>query len=301
MKSILLLSLRLTSAATFLYAAALMLMSGSEGLFRLVEYYNVPWISADIVLRILVLLLLFAGSFDFFGIRIKLSKAAKWLITLFASIDIVLKLTTAPLHDLVFFPSLHIIPAVLLVLVFLIRSVFTYFEQTKPPRKKWFVPVLIIACVGITFLRPIYIQDWSTPKTIDIPEYIEKSDSLYSERFNRDRKEPLLAAVFTTGCPYCKATAKKMGIAARRGDLGESLILFTGEEEKAEAFIKENNAEEVPYMVIDKQLLLNLSRGRFPTLYYISRESEIYFMRGSTALNPIILDIISEEKKKTNS
>lgn len=278
-------AVRLLSGVIFLFSGALMLLGRDEVYYRGLEYYGFGWSTADIIVRILAFLFVFSGVTELIGMNKFRSYTFRVIAGGVAVIDVLSKLTWAPEHELIVFAGIPFAPAIALTLLLVAGIVVAGIERQERGFKKFVFPLVLIASLGITFIRPIYIDDWQKAKTIEVPQVQERLDSLYNAHFDTKREDDIfLAAFFTTGCKYCKEIGKKMGIAARRGDLKNTVVFFKTEEEKVQTFLKENHCSELDYQIIDEQTFMFLTQGRFPTLFY-SNDKDTYFMRGSKAMN----------------
>lgn len=295
--SVLKISFRLLSGVIFLFAAALMLLGGDEIQFRLLEYYGVSYTAADIVLRVVAALFVFSGVTELIGMNKYRSLTVRVIAGVTAFFDVLSKLTWAPQHELVVFHQLPLVVAVLLVLLLWLGTGIAIKERQERGFKKYVFPLILVVSVGITFIRPIYIDDWKAPRLIEVEPVSRALDSLYVEHYGSDRNnEAFLTAFFTTNCPYCKSVAKKMGIAARRGELDNGVMIFKTDPEKVETFMQENNCNEVDYLIVDSEVFLFLTRGRFPALFYQNHEGT-FLTRGSLALSPPLMRKVKRDSK----
>lgn len=177
-----------------------------------------------------------------------LSKAAPWLIVLLAS----------------------------LIAVILIRSVFS--------RKLWrnvFSICLPIVMLAFMFaMNPIYSGD-----------YIRKGDALnikshvlidivenYKSDFNG------LVAVVDYNCPFCReATKEKLRrMQDRNLNIDLALTLNTSDQTTIENYIKETDSESLKYLSHESSAeLLNLTKGVFPTYFYIKNGQILHKWKNS--------------------
>lgn len=293
--SVLKFSFRLLSGVIFLFSAALMLLAGDGIYFRLLEFYGLPWSAVDIVLRIIAALFVFSGITELIGMNKYRSLTFRVIAVGLALIDVVSRLTWADEYDVFVFHGVSVGWAVVLLVLMAVGTGIAVIERQERGFKKYVFPVVLVASLGITFIRPIYIDDWKQPKLIEVEDVVQALDSLHVSHYGSDRNdEPFLTAFFTTGCPHCKTVAKKLGIAARRDELPKTVVYFKADLEKVERFMEENKATEVAFEIIEPETFMFLSQGRFPTLFY-QNKTGTHYMRGALAVNAPLMRKISQD------
>ena len=291
--SVLKFTFRLLSGILFLFSAALMLLAGDGIYLRLLEFYGLSWSAVDIVLRFIAALFVFSGITELIGMNKYRSLTIRVIAVSLAFIDVVSRFTWAGEYDLFVFHGISVGWGVVLFVLMAAGTGIAVVERQERGFKKYVFPVVLVAALGITFIRPIYIDDWKQPKLIEVEEVAQALDSLHVSHYGSDRNdEPFLTAFFTTGCPHCKTVAKKLGVAARRDELPKTVVYFKADLEKVERFMEENNSTEVAFEIIEPETFMFLSQGRFPTLFY-QNKAGTHFMRGALAVNAPLMRKIS--------
>ena len=186
-----------------------------------------------------------------------------------------------------------------LVIAFFAIGLYALFQLGDRLKKIKFIWVFLIAIgpgFGISFIEPIYQNDYGTYNSDFKPENIVQLEE-YMPIDLSNSKEKKLIAFFTTSCPHCKVASRRIGYNFEGGQNIKMNAIFPGTMEDADSFIADNNGSEFNYYAIDNDsLFLALSGGSFPSLFLLSNENEVISHWTGDGINYSCLDYLANEE-----
>lgn len=263
-------------AGTIAWPALAMSLKSDAAAFRIVEYYIPDWIFGALVLRVVAAIL--------FTIAIlialdRVNNVSKLLaaIVLLPVIDNLAWILGNDKFQTIFLFSNSTIESLLQTGILCLAFIGLVRRPSASFRKKWVYTVFIAMGIALSFIKPIYIDDWGTPLTSSPFTSDELYEFMGTHHPETSNEKPLLLAFFTTNCPFCSLTAVKLGISNRNEKLPQTVVIFPGTKEDAQEFLMNSGLEQVTYLLVDKDTFLHYAGSSFPSLYYTSERKAHHY------------------------
>ncbi len=264
--------MRILSALAVLWTAIVLSLQSDDAVYRMVEYYIPNWMLAAIILRITAALL-FALALLVATNRINISSKFLSAILLFPIAD----------SSLFFFGKKSLQPlflitgtmgeSIIISLLLIFSMGFILKMKVATQTKKWIMPALLMTGIALSFIKPVYIDDWRSPNTDSELKKPVLFEFLVNVEVDFQEDEPILIAFFTTNCDYCAFAAQKMGISERNDKLPQTLVVFPGTKEDAMNFMADNKLENVQFVLVDHDTFFKYAGHTFPSLYFVTEKT----------------------------
>lgn len=272
---------RILLFASLIILCVLSMLNGEMVELRIVKYFISDWVIAQLVYRIITLVILYSAFLILVGGASKLLKITTILSVGIILLDSLLNLAgyTDYYHIFLNYRYLAVSYSALAVAVI---SLF-FFIKTRPSKKvkKWVLGVLILPVIGLSFIRVIYIEDWVTVAENEKQITLEEANKLLTDNDIPAVQDSLLLPFFTTSCPYCRAAAVKMSLSKQNGKLPNTVVVFPGDEERAQLFLKMTNLTGVDYITLEQKQFIELAGLRWPSVFFISKKESTQWIGGS--------------------
>lgn len=248
--------------------------------FRVVEYYLPNWISATIILRLLVIALLIVAVLTLTG---RISKYGKYMIPILLLVPIVDSVMMLAGHtrfySLFLFSDsrFELLPQLVLSVALLIIFLLSGKSQFKTLGNRWVAIVLVLAAIGAAFIRPVYVDDWYNPEKNQSRLSTVELSELLNDHEIKPKGNRFMVAFFESSCGYCAWAATKMGVNQRNGKLPELIIAFPGDMTDAEQFIEEHKLEASKHFVLERDNFLELAGNSYPSIYLVSGDKAVHW------------------------
>lgn len=276
-----------------IYLITALIFSSDFFIYRFVSYYTNSWLFSEIALR-LIIVLTGISLFQLLFSKSKWPSLILFGVLSFIFIDTIIAFfgydDFAVLVSFSYYPVESIVFSLLMLLLYL--SFLVKFKPIYIRVPKWLTVLLFIVGLGLGFAKPIYIVDWYAPKNFKVESLAPLKEFIENNGF--DTKNNTLVAFFTTGCPHCNEAAFKMGIQNKNNILPQTVIFFPGKKDNAEEFLKRNNIENIPYILLNKEEFITYAGTSFPSMYYLQIDQENYYHWVGGTFNYLALDFISK-------
>ena len=183
----------------------------------------------------------------------------------------------------------------LIVIIFFTISLYLFFSLFQKTRKIKFVYVFLIALLpgfGVSFIKPIYTVDYGMfddPIELDVDALSAATDGAFELNGQRT-----IITFFSTNCPHCMETSKRLGINQKAGQEVEVNAFFPGTPEATDKFIKANNGKDFnTYLIDNDSIFMVLGNYVFPSVYVVDAEGNTE-SHWSGELNYSAMDYIYE-------
>lgn len=261
--------------------------------FRLVENGISNWFFSTLVLQIyttLILLLIIISWLQI--VSKKIFNIISFTVLAFIGVDLFFGI----FHEIKFSNhSLLFVKSYFLQTILFVSGIVSAIQISKRYTQIKFNVLLkllvILVLYGVSFaLMPIYIDDYSS-SSLPFDEEFSWSESYHtvksdapSEIFNNS-----VVVMATTTCPHCNRLGVMLGITQRiRSDNKKIVFVFPGNSEDAEAYINRNFLN-VDYILVNKQIFLKLTKGKFPVVYQVKNGYSVNYWDGE-AFNYAVMD-----------
>ena len=188
------------------------------------------------------------------------------------------------------FSTIYIRILVIIFFAVFLNLLFSNFEKT---RKIKFWVVFLIAIVpgfGLSFISPIYEGDYGYVQKEDLPQLnIEQLKEATQDQLEIE-KEYEIIAFFTSTCPHCMSTSKKLGMNISAGQEIPVTAMFPGDKASAEGFLSANGGEAFTYFVIEGEPFAMNAGGSFPSTFLVNKKGETVNHWRGDVLNYSALD-----------
>lgn len=148
-----------------------------------------------------------------------------------------------------------------------------------------FVIALIIG-FGISFINPVYVDDYGITQKTEF----KLQDDFIAEHITNDGY--VVAAFFTTTCPFCQAACYNFSINDKKGKQPKTIIFFPGTKEDSENFLKDADANFDYTLISDKKVFIDNSGHSFPSVYLLKDKKVINHWVGAE-INYSVLDYLA--------
>jgi thiol-disulfide isomerase/thioredoxin len=158
-----------------------------------------------------------------------------------------------------------------------------WFSSISSIKKVLIYALLVIVSVGLTFIRPIYLEDWtSNPRLSNPPSHDfvsnEDIDLIYQTAYQQEwQGNTLLIPFFTTTCPYCKIAARNMAVNQRLGKLPQTVVVFPGNKEDASRFLQEADLN-VDFILLNQDEFIRICGTRFPSIFFVEKDLQYHWI-----------------------
>lgn len=170
-----------------------------------------------------------------------------------------------------FDPMESILKNILLIALLLL----VYYAKGWRFRYQW-IALLLVAVASAVAVFVVSPPDNFTPSydetyDLQVPVFQEALQEPPLESFHLDEGKKVVG-IFSSGCEYCKMTARKLSLMQSFYGFPESDIVyvFMGSEEGVETFYEESESTRYQYVIYgDIKRLLNMTNGVFPVLVFL--------------------------------
>jgi thiol-disulfide isomerase/thioredoxin len=248
--------------------------------FIFVERFIPHWIWGSITLRLLTIVFFYSAYLLLIGHISKLSKKMLIFCAFFLSVDVFTSLFSKSPFGYLFFPNIAWNWVALLWASAVVLIIFTLRKDSKIKKKLW-VFLGIIPAIGLSFIRPVYAPDWTNSHSDDLSLSYNVADSLAQEaKIFLSDDEPIVLAFFTTGCPYCKLSSSRFGVAKRKQLLPKTLFIFPNTNEEIAIFLSKTENIYAKYLSIPSDEFLQLSGFTFPSVFLVEKDKSTHWVGG---------------------
>jgi len=246
-------------------------LSSEESVFRIVEYYVPHWVVSAILIRVVAGLLFFLSLLILTN---SFHSSWRWMLVglVFPLVDNVFLFAGGELFASIFLFSDYRLEAVAQIFALITASIILVRHKNFERRKPITYIVLLLAGLGLTFIKPVYIDDWNSPYTSSPLNQPELNTFLGQYSIDVSPAESVLIVFVTTSCSYCVLTATKLGISQRNEKLPKTVMVFPGTKDAAESFLAESALNEVSFILTDHETFLKYAGNTFPSLYFATSD-----------------------------
>ncbi|MFP5471847.1 MAG: hypothetical protein ACLGGV_09645 [Bacteroidia bacterium] len=142
---------------------------------------------------------------------------------------------------------------------------------------------------GISFINPIYVDDYGIAQKTEFM----LQDNFIAENIAEDGY--VVAAFFTTTCPFCQAACKNFSINDKKEKQPKTILFFPGNKEDSENFLKDANATFEYTLIADQTTFTDNSGYSFPSVYLLKDKKIINHWIGAE-INYSVLDYLASLK-----
>lgn len=193
------------------------------------------------------------------------------------------------------FSTLYIRLLVIVFFAIFLNSLFASFEKTRKLNKVWITFLIALAPgFGISMISPIYVGDYGRPaqneslKQLDIDQLSIESNG----QFTTGKKQ--IVSFFTTGCPHCMSTSRKLGKNKAAGMELPVTAFFPGTKEDAQIFINRNHGELFDFHAVSDTTFIDNAGNSFPVTFLIDEKGQTLKSWGGDVLSFQVLDDLME-------
>ncbi|HBX51238.1 MAG TPA: hypothetical protein DEH02_09260 [Bacteroidales bacterium] len=109
----------------------------------------------------------------------------------------------------------------------------------------------------------LYYQEYEHYATYNKEAFAE----FFASEINYKKKDKTIICFLSTGCKYCKLTAKKIVSISEKHNINKDYILFVfSESNNIEEFRNETKTKEIPFIQLPKKQLFRLTDGGVPLI-----------------------------------
>lgn len=268
------LALRITLFLSLTALAILSMLIGGTVETRLVYYYFLDWGMANYFYRIFILFALISAFLILFGSEKKWLKISVIFISLFILLDTLLYFSGFTEHRSLFYYSRYKV-LFFIGLASLLVGMFFFVKQKGQSKslKGWMIIASILASIGLSLIRVVYIEDWSmTPtneKKIEINQIKDLAGDAVSKELDGNK---ILVAFLSTTCPHCYESATKMAISKKKNILPPTVLFFPeiqNAQEKVTTFLEDTKLTGVPYVILPPRKFVETGGTRMPSIFLL--------------------------------
>lgn len=281
--------------STSLIAIAILSMLNQELVeLRIVKYFISDWFTAQVSYRILIFSIIFCGLSIAIGASGKVIKTITVICSGFVLLDSLLFLGGMNQFGALFIHAPYQTLS-LVTIGLLVGSLFLFVKYNKENRniKPWVYALLIVPTIGISFIRIVYIEDWTVKAENEKSITLDQANEILQANGLPVSKENLLLPFFSSSCPYCRVTAVKLSLSKENGKLPNTVIIFPDNKEYAIQFLKETHLTGTPFINLKKEQFIELAGVRWPTVFHITPQGSSQYIGGS--FNNFVLSEVENE------
>ncbi len=259
---------------------------------RISELYISDWLSGMLFYRIFIGTTLYTAIVILFGANNKLIKISLITICSFIWIDTLYYITDNS-HYLSLFihPFQKALCYTIAGILTVCALIFIKNIQPELPKNKIYL-LAIIPTIALSFIKVVYIEDWTNQPTNAKHINYETATQLTKSIDIKGQPKELLMPFFSTSCGYCRIAATKLAISMKNNTLPETCIVFPGSKEKAELFLKETKLTGIKYITVPSDSFVELAGRSLPSIFWITQDTSAHYLGGQ--FNNIVLSSISK-------
>ena len=189
------------------------------------------------------------------------------------------------------FSTIYIRLMVVIFFAIFLNALFASFNKTRKLNKVWITFLIALGPgFGISMLHPIWQGDYGRPAqpeahfNLDVEQLQIESDGAF------ETGEKQIVSFFTTGCPHCMATSRKLGKNKAAGMKLPVTAFFPGERPDAQIFIDNNLGESFDFHTISDSTFLMNAGSSFPVTFLIDQNGKTLQFWGGDVLSFNVLD-----------
>lgn len=272
------------------------LLNGENVELFLVSEQISSWYWAAIAYRIFSFLAIYMAFATAGGSKNRLIKSTLFIFTFISLIDVVLYFAKDSSYGGLIISKPNEALVITLVVLLLISSFGIFVDNKRHKVKPWLYIILLAPTMGVSFIRIIYADDFmyrtTTKNEVNFSQ-LKKTLKNYNEEV---AENDLLIPFFSTSCSHCKSSAQKLSISHDLNLLPKTVIAFASDSSSVIKFMNTYGLDDVPYVILPIEELLNISGIRLPSIFHFSNGKSAQYI--GEQFNNLALSKIAESVKK---
>ena len=253
--------------------AVFSMLIGEDVENRIVDLYFPNWLFATFLYRVFILIVLFLGFLALIGVKNNFFKLITSIFIVFIILDTVIAFFNSDIFESLFVMRFHQIISTIPILILPIAWFF-YLKGSGQIKqvKKWVYVLFAILSIGLSFVKVVYVEDWSiTPNNFQNITLAKAESLLKSNNINTIQKNVVLVFL-STECGHCRNAAKKLAISVKENILPQTVLIFPDSKKDAQHFMEINKLNGIPYFTMGLNDFIQLSGGKTPTIFKIDEK-----------------------------